>query len=332
MLAMAAIPTARSFGGLSAPLFGARPANDAPDLLAHLAEIPLDIELSHLDQVIDPTHHLTKGELIAYLGVVAEHILPHIGGRPLTAVRCPGGNDKPCFCQKTRLPGSHASIVPLVLRDRGVAETYMEIYDLAGLIALGQLGTFELHTWATHGDQAERPDLVVFELDADEETPWQRVAAAALGLRNLLAVLGLDCFVKTTGGRGLHVEVPIERRLGWSDVKRFADAVSRTLELARPVLYTTIQSKAARHGKIFISSVHERGATFLAPYSPRALPGMPVAMPIAWDLVMLVDPAAFTIRTVPGILEARAIDPWAGIGTLRQAITPAAWRAITERT
>jgi bifunctional non-homologous end joining protein LigD len=305
---------------------------DGPDLSALLAQLPVKVPLTNLDKELDPSHHLTKGQLIAYLAVVAEQILPHIAGRPLTAVRCPGGSDKPCFFQKHRSPGTPDAIVPLVITEaNGDAETYMQIHDLAGLVALGQLGTFEIHTWGSHGDQVEYPDLMVFDLDPDVGLAWDRVALGAFEMRRVLTDLGLESFVKTTGGKGLHVVVPIERTLGWDEVKAFTAAVARRLEHAHPKAYTTNLTKVSRRDKIFVDYLRNgRGATFIAPYSPRARPGMPVAMPIAWDeLAAGVDPARFDILTVPAYLDQRAEDPWAEITNVRQSISAAARHQVS---
>jgi len=308
---------------------GAEPAGG--NLLGLVAQLPLGFALSSLDKVLFPEQGLTKGELIAYLAVVAEWMLPHVARRPLTLVRCPEGRGKPCFFQKHVLPGSPEAIlrVPIAETDGDKSE-YMAIEDMPGLVALAQLGTLEIHTWGSHIDKPERPDLLVFDLDPDVGLPWDRVALGALELRRRLRELGLESFVKTTGGKGLHVAVPIERRVTWDEFKAFAKAVVEALERDEPDRYTTNMGKVHRRGKIFLDYLRNgRNATFIAPYSVRARPNAPVAVPITWEeLAAGVDPAAFTTRTVPKRLGELKEDPWRGINETQQSITAAAWRAL----
>ena len=301
------------------------------DLLGLVAQLPLGFALTNLDKVLFPEQGLTKGELIAYLAVVADWMLPHVANRPLTLVRCPEGRGKPCFFQKHILPGSPAAIRRVPIEEQGGERVeYMAVHDMPGLVALAQLGTLEIHTWGSHADQPERPDLMVFDLDPDVGLAWDRVALGALELRRRLRELGLESFVKTTGGKGLHVVAPVERRLGWDDFKAFSKAVVEAMERDEPARYTTNMGKAHRRGKVFLDYLRNgRNATFIAPYSPRARPGAPVAVPISWEeLARGVVPAELTTRTVPRRLGELAEDPWRGIGEVSQAITAEAWRAI----
>ncbi|HEX7836754.1 MAG TPA: non-homologous end-joining DNA ligase [Kofleriaceae bacterium] len=306
------------------------------DLIALIQELPLGFQPTNLTKVLYPQQGITKGELIAYLAIVSPWALPHIADRPLTLVRCPEGiaargRNRTCFFQKHILPGSPPSIerVPIV-EDTGEAADYMKIHDLGGLAALAQLGTLEIHTWGAHADQPERPDLMAFDLDPDVGLGWERVALGAFELRRRLSDLGLESFVKTTGGKGLHVVAPIARGIDWDDFKAFAHAVVAQMERDEPGAYTTNMGKAHRRGKIFLDYLRNgRGATFIAPYSPRARAGAPVAVPISWDeLAHGIDPATFTTQTVPHRLESLAADPWRDVAQLRQPITAAAWRAV----
>ncbi|TMQ04207.1 MAG: hypothetical protein E6J91_44285 [Deltaproteobacteria bacterium] len=315
-------------------------ADERKNLLALVAQLPLGFTPTNLDKVLYPEQGITKGELIAYLAVVAEHALPHIARRPLTLVRCPEGisgrgRTRGCFFQKHILPGSPASIerVPIVEDDGqedGKAVHYMQVHDLAGLAALAQLGCLEIHTWGAHADQTERPDLLVFDLDPDVGLGWERVALAAFELRRRLNGAGLESFVKTTGGKGLHVVAPIARGIGWDDFKAFAKAMVETMERADPGAYTSNMAKAKRKGKIFLDYLRNgRGATFIAPYSPRARAGAPVAVPIAWEeLAHGVDAAGFTTVTVPRRLATLRADPWQRMTELKQSITAQAWRVV----
>jgi bifunctional non-homologous end joining protein LigD len=306
-------------------------AENAGDLLGLVAQLPLGFALSNLDKVLFPEQGLTKGELIAYLAVVADWMLPHVARRPLTLVRCPEGRGKPCFFQKHVLAGSPAAIqrVPIEEVDGEIVE-YMAIEDMPGLVALAQLGTLEIHTWGSHTDKPERPDLLVFDLDPDVGLAWDQVALGAFEARKRLREMGLESFVKTTGGKGLHVAVPIERRLSWDELKGFAKAFVEQMERDEPGLYTTNMGKVHRRGKVFLDYLRNgRNATFVAPYSPRAQPNAPVAVPISWEeLAAGVDPSAFTTRTVPRRLGELKADPWRRINEIEQSITAAAWRAV----
>ncbi|MEO6771395.1 MAG: non-homologous end-joining DNA ligase [Kofleriaceae bacterium] len=197
---------------------------------------------------------------------------------------------------------------------------HIAVNDQPSLVALAQLGTLEVHTWGTHVDHVERPDMMVFDLDPDLGVAWERVALAAIELRGLLHEHDLESFVKTTGGKGLHVCVPVERELDWHDFKAFTKAVSEELERRQPTAFTTRIAKTHRKGRIFIDYLRNgRGATFVAPYSPRARPGAPIATPITWqELAAGVTPDRFTIKTLPARLEQP--DPWATYATTTQRV------------
>jgi len=310
------------------------PAANQNELLDLVGQLPLGFKLTNLDRVLYPEQGITKGELVAYLAVVAEHMLPHVANRPLTIVRCPEGRGKPCFFQKKVMAGSPPSIKPVEIEEEdGELVEYMQIHDMPGLVALAQLGTLEIHTWGARADNPEKPDLAVFDLDPDVGLGWERVALGAFELRRRLNDLGLRSFLKTTGGKGLHVVVPVERRLGWDDFKEFTKLVVETLEHDEPDRFTTNLAKKARKGKIFLDYLRNgRNATFIAPYSPRARPGAPVAVPIAWEkLAHGVDPANFTVHTVPRLLAQVADDPWKDMFTVKQSITATMWRALGRK-
>ena len=310
----------------------AAPASaSAADVAALVRQLPLGFQLTNLDKVLYPEQGITKGQLVAYFAVVAEHMLPQLKDRPLTLVRCPEGRHKQCFFQKKILPGSPKSIhtVDIEEEDGDVVE-YMKVHDMPGLVGLAQLGTLEIHTWGCHADKVERPDFIVFDLDPDPGVAWDRVALAALDVRKRLRHIGLDSWVKTTGGKGLHVCAPIKRTVGWDDFKAFTKAFADKMAAEEPKHYTSNISKAARKGRIFVDYLRNgRNATFIAPYSPRAREGAPVATPITWEeLAHGVDPTSFTTATVPLRIAKLKKDPWHGIDDADQAITAAAWRAL----
>ncbi|MBA2540372.1 MAG: hypothetical protein H0V17_12100 [Deltaproteobacteria bacterium] len=313
-----------------------RPAPKATPAEIHalVASLPLGFKLTNLDKVLYPEQGLTKGQLIAYIAVAAEYMLPHVANRPLTIVRCPDGRAKPCFFQKHILPGSPSAIHTLPLQEAdGEAVKYMTVDDMPGLVALAQLGTLEIHTWGSHADKPERPDLMVFDLDPGEHVTWDEVALAAFQLRRRLDDLGFISFVKTTGGKGLHVAVPTKRGPGWDDFKAFTKAVVEAIERDAPDRFTTIMTKSRRRGKIFLDYLRNgRNATFIAPYSPRARDGATVAVPIEWEeLARGVDPKAFTTATVPRRLASLPRDPWAELDDSARAITAAAKRAVMRK-
>jgi len=304
------------------------------ELLDLVGKLPLGFKLTSLDKVLYPEQGITKGELVAYFAVVAEWMLPHVANRPLTIVRCPEGRGKPCFYQKNLMAGSPPSIKPVqIAEDDGDLVDYMQIDDMPGLVGLAQLGTLEIHTWGARADNPEKPDLAVFDLDPDVGLGWEKVALGAFELRRRLNDLGLRSFLKTTGGKGLHVVVPLERRQTWDELKDFTKRVVEQLEHDEPASFTTNMAKKARKGKIFLDYLRNgRNATFIAPYSPRARPGAPVAVPITWEeLAHGVDPGAFTMQTVPRRLAQLAVDPWKEMMIVKQSITAAMWRAVGRK-
>ena len=309
-----------------------KPPAGAQDVAALVKKLPLGFELTNLDKVLYPEQGITKAQLIAYLAVVADWMLPHVGNRPLTLVRCPEGRHRPCFFQKKIYPGAPKSIETVDIREEQGDEPvpYMKVRDMPGLVGLAQLGTLEVHIWGCHADKVERPDFMVFDLDPDVGVGWERVALAAFDVRRRLHDLGIESWVKTTGGKGLHVCFPIQRRLDWDDFKGWSKAFAELLAADEPKQYTANMAKAQRKNRIFVDYLRNgRNATFIAPYSPRARPGAPVSVPITWEeLAHGIDPATFTTLTVPARLAKLAKDPWDGIYDTDQAITAAMWRAV----
>jgi bifunctional non-homologous end joining protein LigD len=301
------------------------------EIAALVKQLPLGFELTNLDKVLYPEQGITKAQLIAYLAVVADWMLPQLADRPLTLVRCPEGRHKPCFFQKKIFQGSPKSILTVDIKEEnGEVVEYMRVKDMPGLIGLAQLGTLEIHTWGCHSDKVERPDFMVFDLDPDPGVEWDRVALAAFDVRKRLGDLGFTSFVKTTGGKGLHVCAPIKRTIDWDSFKAFTKAFADKMATDEPKLYTSNMAKAARKGRIFVDYLRNgRNATFITPYSPRARANAPVAVPITWEeLARGVDAASFTTQTVPTRLANLEEDPWSGIDDVDQAITAASWRGV----
>ncbi len=201
---------------------------------------------------------------------------------------------------------------------------------MVGLISLVQIGVLEIHPWGSTVDNVEQPDRITFDLDPDIGLPWSQVTAAALQIRDVLEDFGLQSFAKTTGGKGLHVVVPLTPELDWDQAKSFTRGVADHIAAQHPERYTTNQSKRARQGRIYIDYLRNaRGATAIGAYSTRARPGAPIATPLFWrEVEEGVRPEGFTVATVPVRLTALKSDPWAEIGTVRQTIARAVLRKL----
>ncbi|HEX4498226.1 MAG TPA: DNA ligase D [Thermoanaerobaculia bacterium] len=288
------------------------------------------VRFSHPEKVLYPEQGVTKGELGEYYERISDWILPHLVNRPLTLVRCPEGRAKQCFYQK------HVgdNVPPSVYRvDVGEDQPYGAIDSLTGLLSLAQMGVLEIHIWGAHRDRIEQPDYLVFDFDPDEGLDWARVVEGALAMRAFLGDLGLKTFLKTTGGKGLHVVLPIARKDDWDEVKAFTKAVSEAMVAAEPGKYTSKLPKASRKGKIFIDYLRNgRGATSICAYSTRARENAPVSVPLFWEeLETDVRGNTYTLRTLPDRLEKLPSDPWADFFKIRQSITAAMKKKVGMR-
>lgn len=280
------------------------------------------IRLTSPDKVLYPEQGITKLELASYYRMIAEWMLPHIADRPLVLVRCPEGRAQECFYQKHPGTGTPKALRQFPIKEKSKTEPYVLVDDVAGLISLAQIGALEIHAWGSRTDKLEQPDRLIFDLDPDPQVPWPRVVDGAHQVREFLEQLGLESFVKTTGGKGLHLVVPIQRRHDWDEAKAFCKAVADAIVRADPHRYTANMAKAARHGKIFIDYLRNgRGATAVVPYSPRARAGAPVSTPLAWaELTAHMRSDQFTLRNVLNRLKALKADPWGAIGSIRQSL------------
>ena len=269
---------------------------------------------------------ITKVELARYYETVSAWMLPHVAGRPLTIVRCPHGasGDVGCFYQKhPETRGWPEALMTVTIEDRDGPAVYFYAEDEAGLLALAQLGTLEIHTWNSLASDVERPDRIIFDLDPGPEVAFADVAAAARTVRDALGALGLGAFVKTTGGRGLHIVTPIEPELVYDEVRGFAHDLVDLLAKQSPDTFTSSMSKTARPGKVFIDYLRNaHGATAVCAYSTRARPGAKVSVPVTWEQLTGLDPAAYDIGSVPRRLAALREDPWAGYERARRPLGP----------
>jgi bifunctional non-homologous end joining protein LigD len=291
------------------------------------------VRLTSPSRVLYDEQGITKLELAEYYREVAAWMLPHLADRPLTLIRCPQGQEKYCFVQR-RVSESfpryiHRVTVEVEGEEEGEA-VHIAVSSLPGILYLVQIGVLEIHTWGSKRDRLDRPDRLVLDLDPDASVPFPAVIETALQIRARLAGLGLESFVKTTGGKGLHVVVPLSRGASWDEVHDVSRALAEEMVGAEPTRYLAEASKAGRAGKIFIDYMRNAySATAVAPFSTRARPDAPVSTPLSWgELEAGITPADFTVLTVPERLRKLKRDPWEAYGKTRQGLTKAVRAAL----
>ncbi len=272
------------------------------------------VTLTHPDRELWPG--ITKQHLAEYWQSVADHALPGLARRPLAIVRCPEGIDGEHFFQKR----GHGTLPDGIREGEAEKSPYLAIDDLHGLIAMTQISAIELHGWGATEADPLHPDIMVFDLDPGEGVAFAEVTRAALDVRDRLQRIGLQSFCRTTGGKGLHVVVPLVPDAGWDVVKPFCRAFAETLSEEQPEQFLSTVKKADRRGRILLDWLRNGlGATAVASFCPRARPGAAVATPLAWEEVtQKLDPQAFTLRNVPQRLARLRTDPWQGFADLRQ--------------
>jgi bifunctional non-homologous end joining protein LigD len=280
------------------------------------------VRLTSPDKVLYPEQSITKQALAEYYLAVADAMLPHVARRPITLVRCPTGRQRKCFYQRHAGSGVPSELGEVDIPGFEESGAYLFIKDAPGLVALVQMGVLEVHPWGARVDKPDRPDRIIFDLDPGEGLGFADVAQAAHEVRAYLADLGLQSFAKTTGGKGVHVVVPVDRRYAYPQVKAFAKKVAESLAAKTPTRYLTRISKAERRGRIFIDYLrNDATSTAVAAYSTRSRAGAPVATPVTWDeLIPALDPAAFNVNTVPARLAKIGADPWREMGKVRQGL------------
>lgn len=284
------------------------------------------VRLSHPDKVMYPVQGATKADIAHYYERYGDRLLEHVANRPLSLVRCPDGQKGECFYQKHYKSSVPEHLKAIDIREKsGATKPYLTIDSIEGLIASAQLGALEIHVWGARADRIERPERIVFDLDPDESLDFGDVRKAAFEVRDVLSAAGLDSFPMLTGGKGIHVIVPVERRRDWDDVKTFARGLATKLADAAPDRYVATAAKARRKGRIFIDWLrNERGATAIAAFSLRARPGAPIATPVSWQELPDIDSAAaFNLGTIGARLDGQKSDPWKGYDDLRQSVTAA---------
>ena len=269
------------------------------------------IKITSADRIIFPGDGITKGELADYYRKVGAIMLPWAARRPISLVRCPQGRAKACFFQKHDAGGFGDTVHKVAIAEKdGGTEDYLWIDSVAGIIACVQMGTIEFHGWGARSDDVEHPDRLVIDLDPDESLGFDDVKKAAVDIKAHLADLGLVSFAMLSGGKGVHVVVPLRPEAAWPAVKDFADRFARALATAEPDRFVATMSKAKRKGRVFIDWLrNQRGSTAVLPYVARARPGAAVSAPVTWEELRDIDSAGlFTIRDADKLLE-RATSP-----------------------
>jgi bifunctional non-homologous end joining protein LigD len=279
--------------------------------------------ISNRDRVIFPESKITKGQLADYYQAIAPIMLAWAGSRPISLVRCPQGRGKKCFFQKHDAGsfGDHVHHVAIREKD-GHDEPYLFVDDADGLLMCVQMGTIEFHGWGSRIEDVEKADRLVFDLDPDEGLAFEDVRKAAFQVRDLLAEIGLITFPMTTGGKGIHVIIPLTPKAEWAEVKDFAYRFALALAQAEPDRFTAALAKAKRTGRIFIDYLrNQRGATAVMPYSVRAREEAPVAVPITWEELRTLDkPSHWHIGDIADLLKRAASRKLQGWGRADQTL------------
>jgi bifunctional non-homologous end joining protein LigD len=291
----------------------------------------LEVKISHPERLVWPRLDFRKIELARYIEAVGGQLLPHVRNRPLSLVRCPDGAEGACFYQRHLTMARSPGHLQTVKRERSSKGAYLYAASLQALVSAVQNGAVEFHTWGASVPDIQRPDRITMDLDPDEKLPWKTLVEGTRLLKALLDGLKLASFLKTTGGKGLHVVAPIEPGLGWDEVKELTRRIAETLVKARPELFTASIAKDRRPNKIFVDYLRNaETASAVAAFSPRARPNAGVSVPLFWEELDEKHDlrARFNVRNV---LERLAEDPWKDYWRTRQAITPAMQKALGMR-
>lgn len=280
------------------------------------------VAISHPERVVYPKQKLSKGDVADYYRQMARWILPEISGRPLSLLRCPDGVGKACFFQKHQGAGLGDAVHAVPLQQKSGREDYVYITDARGLLQLVQMNTLELHPWGATVRDPEHPDRLVFDLDPGPGVSWAQVKSAAREVRDRLLQTGLQSFVRLSGGKGVHVVVPLQPKAGWEQAKAFCEAFAQAMALQQPERYVATMSKAKREGVIFIDWLRNtRGATSVCSWSLRARESAGVAVPLRWEELAKVAAAdAFPLRKALARAKRLKGNPWQGIERLKQVL------------
>ena len=286
------------------------------------------VRISHPDRLIYPELMISKIQLARYYERIADWILPHVAGRPLTLVHCPAGVVTPCnFLKHAKAWGPNA-LRRVRIQEKTKVGEYLVADSIEAIVSLAQMGIVEIHTWNATADDTERPNRIVWDLDPGPDVTWKQVVKAAELVRDVLSSLKLTSWVKTTGGRGLHVVVPLKPKRTVAECLAFSRAVGEVIVRADPEAYTTAFAKSGRNHKILIDYLrNNRTNTSVCAFSPRARPGAAVSMPLRWN-ELREPPGSWTILTAPKRLSRIRTDPWADYWDSQQAISVASFAAV----
>lgn len=286
------------------------------------------VHISNADRIVYPEQGITKGDVALYYAAVAERMLPQLVYRPLTLYRCPEGSAGDCFFQK-RAGDMPSELTRVALREDDEEVEYLSADTPAAVLALVQMGVLEIHVWGSRRQRIEYPDRLVFDLDPDPAVPWQAVLAAAYEVRDRLQQLGFTSYPKTTGGKGLHLVVPVIPNQDWAEVYPVARAFAEDIARRAPRRFTARIAKASRRGKVYIDYVrNSRGATAIAEYSTRARAGAPVAVPVAWEeLGPELRSDSFRLWSVIERVQS-GLSPWPQYDSAACVIAPSVKRVL----
>ena len=282
-----------------------------------------DVRITHPERIVFPDTAYSKQAVADYYRAVADQLLPELVRRPLSVVRCPDGAGGTCFFQKHHAASLGASVASVRLKEKGGAsDDYLYVEDLQGVIELVQMNVIEFHPWGARVDEPDLPDRLVFDLDPGPDVDWKRVVAGAREVRDRLADTGLESFARLSGGKGVHVVVPIKRGPDWTQAKAFCEGFANAMAQHRPLDYLATASKAKREGRIFIDWLRNaRGATSVASWSLRARAGAPASIPVGWaELGRTRSGADFDLARAQRRAKTLRKDPWEGFTTLRQSL------------
>ena len=289
--------------------------------------------ITHPDKVLYADQGLTKRELAEYFLKVADRMLPFAANHPLTLVRCPQGVSGHCFYQRHLNEGMPEGFHGIKIAGHGDEKDFLYISDIKGLIGAAQIGALEIHVWGAPVTNTRRPDRLVLDLDPANEVAFSEVKRATKEVHDILKAAGLECYPLITGGKGIHIIAPLAGENDWEEVKSLAEAVARGLEQAEPDRFIAQASKAKRKGRIFVDWLrNDETATAIAPYSPRARKGAPVAMPLSWsDLAKVESGAVYTTQSALRRIAGMKKDPWPGYhrgGRISRETLAAARKAV----
>jgi bifunctional non-homologous end joining protein LigD len=285
------------------------------------------VRISHPDRLIYPDLGISKIDLARYFERIADWVVPHVEARPLTLVHCPAGLTAPCNYLKHAKQWGPSALRRVNIQEKTKVGQYLVADNIAAVVSLAQMGIVEIHTWNSTTDDLERPNRIIWDLDPGPAVTWKQVVEAARLVRDILETLGLASWAKTTGGRGLHVVVPLRPSRDWSECLEFSRAVSEAIERSDPEMYTTTFVRAGRERKILIDYLrNNRTNTSVSAFSPRARPGAKVSMPIDWK-ELSAGPEKWSLMTLPARLKRRA-DPWEDYWKARQKVSNKSFAAL----